>query len=71
MQEYPLHGFDIEARKFVLDQYKLRGIHYHGLSSPTKIKKGPSGSLTVSVEPYKREGNAFEIEGVDEVGGAN
>ena len=70
MQEHPLNGFDIEARKFVLDQYKLRGINYHGLSSPTKITKGPNGKLTVTVEPYKREGDTFDIEEVDEVGGS-
>lgn len=70
MQEYPLNGFDTEARKFVLDQYKLRGINYHGLSSPTKITKGPNGKLTVAVEPYKREGDTFDIEEVDEVGGS-
>jgi hypothetical protein len=70
VQEYPLNGFDIEARKFVLDQYKLRGMNFHGLSSPTKITKGPNGKLTVTVEPYEREGDAFDIEGVDEVGGS-
>ena len=51
----------------MLEQYKRAGIHFHGCCSPSKIEKGSSGKLTVSVEPYKREGDPFEIDGVDEV----
>ena len=68
LQDQPLNGFDMEARKFVLEQYKLRGIKYHGLSSPSKITKGSDGKLIVTVDPYEREGDSFNIEGVDEVG---
>ncbi len=68
LQDLPLNGFDIEARKFVLEQYKLRGIKYHGLSSPSKITKESNGKLTVTVDPYKREGDSFSIENVDQVG---
>ena len=68
LQDLPLNGFDIEARKFVLEQYKLRGIKYHGLSSPSKITKEPNGRLTVTVDPYKREGESFTIDNVDQVG---
>jgi len=68
LQELPLNGFDNEAREFVLEQYKLRGIKYHGLSSPSKITKGSDGKLTVTVDLYEREGDTFNIEGVDEVG---
>ena len=67
MQDLPLAGFDKEARQFVLEQYKRAGIHFHGCSSPSKISKGPDGKLAVTVEPYKREGDPFEIDGVDEV----
>ena len=67
MQDLPLAGFDKEARQFVLEQYKRAGIHFHGCSSPSKIGKGAKGKLTVTVEPYKREGDPFEIDGVDEV----
>ena len=67
MQDLPLAGFDKEARQFVLEQYKRAGIHFHGCSSPSKISKGGDGKLTITVEPYKREGDPFEIEGVDEV----
>lgn len=67
MQDLPLAGFDREAREFVLEQYKLRGIKYHGLSSPTGITKGSDGKLTVTVEPYKREGDTFYISDVDQV----
>ncbi len=68
LQDLPLNGFDIEARKFVLEQYKLRGIKYHGLSSPSKITKESSGKLTVTIDPYKREGDSFSIDNVDQVG---
>ena len=67
MQDLPLAGFDKEARQFVLEQYKRAGIHFHGCSSPSKINKGGDGKLTITVEPYKREGDPFEIDGVDEV----
>ena len=68
LQDLPLNGFDIEARKFVLEQYKLRGIKYHGLSSPSKITKEANGKLTVTVDPYKREGDSVTIDNVDQVG---
>lgn len=67
MQELPLSGFDKEACAFVMEQYKLRGIRYHGQSSPTKVSKGPNGKLVVRVEPYKREGEPFDIQDVDQV----
>ncbi len=67
MQSLPLAGFDKEACTFVLEQYRLRGIHYHGSTSPTKVSKGSDGKLTVRMEPYKREGEPFDIEGVDQV----
>ncbi|CAL8462218.1 g1749 [Coccomyxa elongata] len=66
-QELPLAGFDREACAFVMEQYKLRGLHYYGQSSPTKVFKGPNGKLTVRIEPYKRDGDPFEIEDVDQV----
>ncbi|CAL5227621.1 g10625 [Coccomyxa viridis] len=66
-QDLPLNGFDIEARKFVLEQYKLRGIKYHGLSSPSKITKESNGKLTVTVDPYKREGDSFSLDNVDQI----
>ena len=68
LQDLPLNGFDIEARQFVLEQYKLRGIKYHGLSSPSKITKESNGKLTVTVDPYKRDGDSFSIDNVDQVG---
>lgn len=67
MQDLPLAGFDKEARQFVLEQYERAGIHFHGCSSPSKISKGANGKLTITVEPYKREGDPFDIKGVDEV----
>ena len=62
-----MNGFDKEARQFVLEQYKLAGINFHGCSSPSKISKGSDGKLTVTVDPYKREGDPFDIGEVDEV----
>lgn len=67
MQELPLAGFDREACAFVMEQYKLRGLHFYGQSSPTKVSKGPNGKLTVRIEPYKRDGEPFDIEDVDQV----
>ena len=53
-----------------MEQYKLRGIHYHGQASPTAITKGAHGKLTMRVEPYKSEGEPFEITDVDQARGA-
>ncbi|KAK9906912.1 hypothetical protein WJX75_010028 [Coccomyxa subellipsoidea] len=66
-QDLPLAGFDREACAFVMEQYKLRGLHVYGQSSPTKMSKGANGKLTVHVEPYKRDGDPFDIEDVDQV----
>ena len=70
VQDLPLAGFDREAAAFVMEQYKQRGIRYHGQASPTAISKGDNGKLTVRVEPYKREGEPFEITDVDQASGA-
>ena len=67
MQDLPLAGFDREVAAFALEQYKLRGITYHGQASPTAIVKGEDGKLSVKVEPYKREGDPYTIDGVDQV----
>ena len=50
-----------------MEQYKLRGLHVYGQSSPTKVSRGADGKLTVRVEPYKRDGDPFDIEDVDQV----
>ena len=69
VQDLPLAGFDREASAFVMEQYKLRGIHYHGQASPTAISKAADGKLTVHVEPYKRKGEPFDITDVDQARG--
>jgi hypothetical protein len=67
MQDVPLAGFDRETAAFALQQYKLRGIRYHGQASPAAVCRGNDGKLAVRVEPYKRGDDPFTIAGVDQV----
>eukprot|EP00884_Botryococcus_braunii_P000495 jgi/Botrbrau1/10446/Bobra.0133s0053.1 len=46
-KDLPLRGFDDECRKVVAEDQKLRGIHLHPFTAPTKIEKLPEGGYLV------------------------
>ena len=65
LQPLPLRGFDEEVRKFVAEQYELHGLNLHPEATPTEIKKGPDGKLTL-ISESKQHGKVV-LEGLDQV----
>jgi glutathione reductase (NADPH) len=53
------------VREFVAEQYKVHGLHLHPSATPTEIKKGPDGKLTLVAES-KGDGRVV-LEGLDHV----
>ena len=65
VQELPLRGFDEECRRFMSEQYTVRGLNLHPTHSPTRVVKGEDGKLTLWTKD--RDGKETAIKGVDHV----